>query len=87
MEQRCLRHSRAAGLQDPLSPGGFYHSQCSEDYLKGMSKKIYVDSELRKKSACGGGNRVRMEGVLPETEGFRLNPDSHSLAGDLRQIT
>lgn len=50
-------------------------------------KKIYVDSELRKKSACGGGNRVRMEGVFPESEGFRLNPDSHSLAGDLRQIT
>lgn len=46
-----------------------------------------MDSELRKKSACGGGNRVRMEGVLPESEGFRLNPDSHSLAGDLRQIT
>lgn len=28
-----------------------------------------------------------IEGVQPESEGFRLNPDSHSLAGDLRQIT
>lgn len=30
---------------------------------------------------------MRMEGVWPESEGFRLNPDSHSLAGELRQIT
>lgn len=53
---------------------------------------IYMDLyvELRISQVCGSGgcDKAGDAGrVLPESDPFRLNSDSHFLAGDLRQIT
>jgi len=85
VEQRCLRHSQTGGFLGLYPQKGSTSLSVHRTTSKACLNYMWIHRV--KKSACGGGKRVGIEGVQPESEGFRLNPDSHSLAGDLRQIT